>query len=311
MKVVFMGTPDFAAASLLRLIKSEHEILYVVTKVDKPVGRKAVLTPSAVKTVALEHGLPVYQPIKVREEAFVEKLRADKPDAIIVVAYGQIIPKSILEIPKYGCINIHGSLLPKYRGAAPIQWAVLDGEKETGITSMYMDEGLDTGDMLIKRVLPLDERETSGSLFDKMKALGAEVLIETLSKLEKGELTPEKQPEESPTPYAKMLTKDMGRIDFNRSSAELDSFIRGMSPWPSAYTFLNGKSLKIWEAFAEEALKTGRPGEIIELRKDAVVVACKEGNLRLTELQLEGKKRMAASEFLRGADLKVGSVFGE
>lgn len=311
MKIVFMGTPDFAAASLEALIHSEHEILYVVTKVDKPVGRKGELTPSAVKVLALEHGLTVHQPVKVREESFVEKLRADKPDVIVVVAYGQIIPKSILEIPKYGCINIHGSLLPKYRGAAPIQWAVLDGEKETGITSMFMDEGLDTGDMLLKKTLILEERETSGTLFDKMKVLGAETLIETLDKLEKGELTPEKQPAESPTAYSKMLTKEMGLIDFNQSAKALDSFIRGMSPWPSAFTHLNGKVLKIWEAFSEEGSCEKEAGEVVEITKDAFFVCCKEGILRVTEVQIEGKKRMSVSDFLRGTSLELGTKFGD
>lgn len=311
MRIVFMGTPDFAAASLEALIHSEHEILYVVTKVDKPVGRKGELTPSAVKTLALEHGLTVHQPVKVREESFVNKLREDKPDVIIVVAYGQIIPKSILEIPKFGCINIHGSLLPKYRGAAPIQWAVLDGEKETGITSMFMDEGLDTGDMLVKKVLSLDERETSGTLFEKMKTLGAETLIETLRKLEKGELVPEKQPTDSPTAYSKMLTKEMGLIDFNRSAKDLDSFIRGMSPWPSAFTKWSGKTLKIWEAFPVESSIEGRVAEVIEITKDAFFVGCKEGALKITEVQLEGKKRMPVSEFLKGSPLMMGMKFGE
>lgn len=311
MRIVFMGTPDFAAASLEVLAKSEHEILYVVTKVDKPVGRKGELTPSAVKVVALEHGLTVYQPIKVREEGFVNQLREDKPDVIIVVAYGQIIPKSILEIPKYGCINIHGSLLPKYRGAAPIQWAVLNGETETGITSMFMDEGLDTGDMLIKKKLSLDERETAGTLFEKMKVLGAEVLIETLSKLEKGELSPEKQPDESPTPYSKMLTKDMGLIDFNLSAKALDSFVRGMSPWPSAFTKLNGKTLKIWEAFPSDEASSNTVGEVVKLDKDALYIACGEGALKVTEVQLEGKKRMPVSEFLKGTSLSIGTKFGE
>lgn len=311
MKIIFMGTPDFAAASLEALIKSKHEILYVVTKADKPVGRKGILTPSAVKVVANKHQLTVYQPLKVREEAFVQQLRESKPDVIVVVAYGQIIPKSILSIPKYGCINIHGSLLPKYRGAAPIQWAVLDGEKETGITSMFMDEGLDTGDMLIKRSLLLDERETSGTLFEKMKKLGAEVLIETLDKLEKGEITPEKQDEISPTPYSKMLTKEMGLIDFQKSAKELDFFVRGMSPWPSAYTLLNGKTLKIWEAFPVEEESSKEPGEVVRIEKDSFLVACKDGLLKVTEVQLEGKKRMSSADFLKGADLSVGTVFGE
>ena len=247
MKVIFMGTPDFAAASLEALIDSEHEILAVMTQPDKPKGRKGELTPPPVKTIAVEKGIKVYQPVKVREPEFVEIIRDYKPDVIVVIAFGQIIPESILEIPKYGCVNIHGSLLPKYRGAAPIQWAVLDGEKESGVTSMLMDRGIDTGDILLKRSIKLAEDETSGSLFDKLMALGAETLLETLEGLEKGSITPEKQGD-SPTDYAKMLTKEMGLIDFSRTASELDCFVRGMNPWPSAYTTLGGKTLKIWRA---------------------------------------------------------------
>ena len=250
MKVIFMGTPDFAAASLEALIGSEHEILAVVTQPDKPKGRKGELTPPPVKTIAVENGIKIYQPVKVRESEFVEIIRDYKPDVIVVIAFGQIIPGSILEIPKYGCVNIHGSLLPKYRGAAPIQWAVLDGEKESGVTSMLMDKGIDTGDMLLKKSIKLEEYETSGSLFDKLMALGAETLLETLEGLEKGSITPEKQGD-SPTDYAKMLTKEMGLIDFSRTAAELDCFVRGMNPWPSAYTILDGKTLKIWRARQE------------------------------------------------------------
>ena len=229
MKIIFMGTPDFAAASLEALIASKHEIMAVVTQPDKPKGRKGELTPSPVKTIAVEKGIKVYQPVRVREQEFVEILRGYNPDVIIVVAFGQIIPESILEIPKYGCVNIHGSLLPKYRGAAPIQWAVLDGEKETGVTTMLMDKGIDTGDILLKRVINLTEDETAGSLFDKLMVLGAEAILETLEGLENGSITPEKQGE-SPTDYAKMLTKAMGLIDFTRTAAELDCFIRGMNP---------------------------------------------------------------------------------
>lgn len=307
MRVIFMGTPDFAAASLKALIDAGHEIQAAVTQPDKPKGRSGELSPSPVKVLAEKNGIKVYQPVKVREKEFVEVLEGYKPDVIVVVAFGQIIPESILNIPKYGCINVHGSLLPKYRGAAPIQWAMLDGEKETGITTMLMDKGLDTGDMLIKRVVRIEEDETSGTLFEKLMKLGAEALTDTLSGLEKGELIPEKQGE-SPTDYARMLTKSMGIIDFNNTAAKLDCFVRGMNPWPSAYTVLNGKTLKIWAAKPIEM--KGEAGMVLEVRKDSFVVACGEGALEIFEVQLEGKKRMSAGEFLKGTKLAAGQRFG-
>ena len=307
MKIIFMGTPDFAAASLEALIASKHEIMAVVTQPDKPKGRKGELTPSPVKTIAVEKGIKVYQPVRVREQEFVEILRGYNPDVIIVVAFGQIIPESILEIPKYGCVNIHGSLLPKYRGAAPIQWAVLDGEKETGVTTMLMDKGIDTGDILLKRVINLAEDETAGSLFDKLMALGAETILETLEGLENGSITPEKQGE-SPTDYAKMLTKAMGLIDFTRTAAELDCFIRGMNPWPSAYTVLDGKTLKIWKAKPVDG--SGEAGRVLSVGKDSFIVCCGENALEILEVQLEGKKRMPAGDFLKGTHLEPGTEFG-
>lgn len=307
MKIIFMGTPDFAAASFEALLNSEHEILAAVTQPDKPKGRKGELFPSPVKTIAVENNIKLYQPKRVKDPEFVEIIKSYQPDAIIVVAFGQIIPENILEIPKYGCINIHGSLLPKYRGAAPIQWAVLDGEKETGITSMLMDKGLDTGDMLIKKVIEIDKDETSGSLFDKMMALGAETLLETLDKLEKGEITPEKQGE-SPTAYAKMLTKAMGQIDFNKTADELDCFIRGMNPWPSAYTMLGGKTLKIWKA--KPVVLSGKAGSVLKVNKESFVIGCGKNSIEVLEVQLEGKKRMAVGEFLKGTLLSIGQEFG-
>ena len=307
MKIIFMGTPDFAAASLEALIDSRHEIQAVVTQPDKPKGRKGELTPSPVKVVAEGKGIKVYQPLKVRSEEFVETLRAYNPDVIVVVAFGQIIPLSILKMPKFGCVNIHGSLLPKYRGAAPIQWAVLDGEKETGITTILMDEGIDTGDILLKKTIQIDTDETSGSLFDKLMALGAETILETLDELEKGNLTPTKQGE-SPTAYAKMLTKAMGLIDFTRSAKELDCFVRGMNPWPSAYTLLAGKTLKLWKVRAVE--ESGKAGSVIEIGKESFTVACGEGAIEVLEVQLEGKKRMSAGDFLKGSTLNIGQELG-
>ena len=307
MKIIFMGTPDFAAASLEALIASRHEIQAVVTQPDKPKGRKGELTPSPVKVVAEGKGIKVYQPLKVRDEEFVKTLRAYNPDVIVVVAFGQIIPLSILKMPKFGCVNIHGSLLPKYRGAAPIQWAVLDGEKETGITTILMDEGIDTGDILLKKTIKIDADETSGSLFDKLMALGAETILETLDELEKGSLTPTKQ-EESPTAYAKMLTKAMGLIDFTKSAKELDCFVRGMDPWPSAYTLLSGKTLKLWKVRVVEG--GGKAGSVIEIGKESFTVACGEGAIEVLEVQLEGKKRMSAGDFLKGSTLNIGQELG-
>ena len=307
MKIIFMGTPDFAAASLEALIASRHEIQAVVTQPDKPKGRKGELTPSPVKVVAEEKGIKVYQPLKVRDEEFVKTLRAYNPDVIVVVAFGQIIPLSILKMPKYGCVNIHGSLLPKYRGAAPIQWAVLDGEKETGITTILMDEGIDTGDILLKKTIKIDTDETSGSLFDKLMALGAETILETLDELEKGNLTPTKQGE-SPTAYAKMLTKAMGLIVFTKPAKELDCFVRGMDPWPSAYTLLSGKTLKLWKVRAVEG--SGKAGSVIDIGKESFTIACGEGAIEVLEVQLEGKKRMSAGDFLKGSTLNIGQELG-
>lgn len=307
MKIIFMGTPDFAAASLEALIASRHEIQAVVTQPDKPKGRKGELTPSPVKVVAEEKGIKVYQPLKVRDEEFVKTLRAYNPDVMVVVAFGQIIPLSILQMPKFGCVNIHGSLLPKYRGAAPIQWAVLDGEKETGITTILMDEGIDTGDILLKKTIKIDADETSGSLFDKLMALGAKTILETLDELEKGSLTPTKQGE-SPTAYAKMLTKAMGLIDFTKSAKELDCFVRGMDPWPSAYTLLSGKTLKLWKVRAVEG--GGKAGSVIEIGKESFTIACGEGAIEVLEVQLEGKKRMSAGDFLKGSTLNIGQELG-
>ena len=307
MKIIFMGTPDFAAASLEALIASRHEIQAVVTQPDKPKGRKGELTPSPVKVVAEGKGIKVYQPLKVRDEEFVKTLRTYNPDVMVVVAFGQIIPLSILKMPKYGCVNIHGSLLPKYRGAAPIQWAVLDGEKETGITTILMDEGIDTGDILLKKTIKIDTDETSGSLFDKLMALGAETILETLDELEKGSLTPIKQGE-SPTAYAKMLTKAMGLIDFTKSEKELDCFVRGMNPWPSAYTLLAGKTLKLWKVRVVEG--SGKAGSVIEIGKESFTIACGEGAIEVLEVQLEGKKRMSAGDFLKGSSLNIGQELG-
>lgn len=310
MKIIFMGTPDFSVGTLDALVRAGHEITLVVSQPDKPKGRGHELAPTAVKTAALRHGLKVFQPKKLRDPETVKVLEDTPADVIVVIAYGQIVPPAVLHMKKYGCINVHGSLLPKYRGAAPIQWAVIDGEKESGVTIMQMDEGLDTGDMLLKGTVALEEKETSGSLFEKISALGASLCVEALEKLEKGELKPEKQGE-STTEYAKMLTKEMGELDFRRSAAELERLIRGLNPWPSAYTRLGDKTLKIWAADVCGKKDEGAScGEITEVAKDAFYVACGEGTLKITELQLQGKKRMDAAAFLRGYHLEPGQRLG-
>lgn len=308
MDIIFMGTPDFAVGTLEALIEAGHRITMVVTQPDKPKGRGHSMQYTPVKEAALKYNLPIYQPIKIREEIAEEYLENIPADVIVVVAFGQIIPKRILEMKKYGCINVHGSLLPKYRGAAPIQWAVIDGEKESGVTTMQMDEGLDTGDMLMKTVVPLDEKETGGSLFEKLSEAGAKLCVETLEKLERGELVPKKQGE-SPTVYAAMLTKEMGKIDWTKDAVSIERLVRGLNPWPSAYTKLNGKTLKIWECqvIPQDASK-GECGEILEATKNSMIVQTGKDALAVRELQLEGKKRMDAGAFLRGFTIEPGTI---
>lgn len=307
MRTIFMGTPDFAVGTLKALIDSEHEVLAAVTQPDKPKGRGKAMQFTPVKEAAIEAGIPVLQPVKVREPEFVEILRDLKPDVIIVVAFGQIIPRNILEMPKYGCVNVHASLLPKYRGAAPIQWAVINGDEKSGVTTMQMDSGVDTGDMLLSQEVVLAEEETGGSLFDKLSMVGAELLIKTLNELEAGNVTPVKQPVDSPTPYAAMMTKEMGNIDWHKDAQSIERLIRGLNPWPSAYTHLNGKTLKIWRAVAEEGESGLEPGAVIEAKK-TVCVQTGKGILEIMELQLEGKKRMASDAFLRGYQIERGSI---
>ena len=306
MKIIFMGTPDFAVGTLRSLAEAGHEITLVVSQPDKPKGRGHAMVPTPVKVVAEELGIPVFQPMKIREAKDV--LEKTEADVCVVAAFGPIIPASILHMKNYGCINVHASLLPKYRGAAPIQWAVIDGEKESGVTIMQMDEGLDTGDMLAKAIVPLDEKETGGSLFDKLSEAGGRLCVETLAKLEKGEITPEKQGE-SPTAYASMLDKKMGNIDWNKSAVVIERLVRGLNPWPSAYTHLDGKTLKIWacDVLPQSASK-GESGEILEVTKDAIHVQTGDGILVLREIQLAGKARMDAGAFLRGYKVVPGTV---
>lgn len=309
MKIVYMGTPDFAVPPLAALVKAGYEVTAVITQPDKPKGRGKTLLPTPVKEEAMKHGITVYQPQKVRDPEFVEVLKNLAPDMIVVAAFGQIIPKEILDMPKYGCINIHASLLPKYRGAAPIQQAVIDGEKESGVTIMKMGMGLDTGDMISQAVVTLSEDETGGSLFDRLAETGASLLIQTIPSIENGTATYTKQPEESPTPYAAMITKKMGLLDFSRNAEVLERLVRGMNPWPSAYTYLNNKTLKVWKAVVEDA-ESGKvaPGTIVGVDKKGIHVACGEKILVLQEVQLEGKKRMETDAFLRGYQVTEGTI---
>lgn len=312
--VVFMGTPDFAVGTLQALLDCDrYQVQAVFTQPDKPKGRGKAMQMTPVKEVAVAAGIPVYQPVKIREPEYVEILKELKPDAIVVVAFGQLIPKVILELPEHGCINVHASLLPMYRGAAPIQWAVINGDKESGVTTMRMDEGLDTGDMILKETVTLAEDETGGSLFDKLSATGAELLIKTLDAINDGTAVYEKQPQESTTAYAAMLTKKDGLVDWNRSAAELECLIRGLNPWPSAYTRYRGKTLKLWAAKVEAQGQTEKvqPGMAAEVTKTTLKIQTGDGLLSITELQPEGKKRMAVDAFLRGYPVEVGEKLGE
>lgn len=321
MKIVFMGTPDFAVPALKALAESaKHEVSLVVTQPDRPRGRSGKPAPSDVKFCAEQYGIPVFQPEKVREEASVERLRRENADIFVVAAFGQLLPKTILEMPRFGCINIHGSLLPAYRGAAPVQWAVLDGQKEAGDTIMQMNEGLDTGDILMQESIPLSADETAGSLYDKLSSMGGPLLLKALDAIEEGNVTPVPQGD-SGTHYAKMLRKEMGNIDWTKSAEEIGRLVRGLNPWPSAYTHWNGKMLKIWmaEPVTQEELsalgcdekngmdlKEAQPGTVMIVTKDTLMVQTGDGLLALTELQMEGKKRMPVQAFLMGCRLQTG-----
>lgn len=308
MKMIFMGTPDFAVPALKALAEQGHQVIAVVTQPDKPKGRGKAVQMTPVKEAALELNIPVYQPVKVREEGFLQQLEAMEPEVIVVAAFGQILPQRLLDIPKYGCINIHASLLPKYRGAAPIQWVIIDGEKETGITTMQMNAGLDTGDMLEKAVVPIDPEETGGSLHDKLSAAGGKLILSTLDKLEKGQLVPVPQTEEN-TCYAKMLDKALGKIDWNQDAQRIERLIRGLNPWPSAYTGLEGKTLKLWQAKVVEEDYPGQPGQVVKAGKNELLIKTGKGTLSVLSLQLEGKKRMDTGAFLRGYPVSEGTIF--
>ena len=307
MKIVFMGTPDFAAGALDALIKAGHEITAVVTQPDKAKGRSKELQFPPVKECALAHNIPVMQPVKIKTPEAIEELSKYEADIFIVAAFGQILSQTILDMPKYGCLNIHASLLPKYRGASPIQHVIIDGEKETGVTIMQMNAGLDTGDMLYKKSTAIEDTDTYESLHDKLMVLGGEAIVEALSLLEEGALVPEVQQDELSC-YAKLISKEMGNIDFTKSAVEIGRLIRGLNPWPSAYTFYKGKQLKVWEAEVEEGKTDAQPGTIVEVNKNTIKVACSEGLISIMSLQLEGKKRMSTHDFLLGVKVQPGEI---
>ena len=309
MKIVFMGTPDFAVGALETLVEAGHEVVAVVTQPDKPKGRGKEMQQTPVKACALKHNIEVFQPVKIKTPDAVEVLRGYGADLFVVAAFGQILSKEILDMPKYGCVNIHASLLPKYRGAAPIQWAILDGEKETGVTIMQMNEGLDTGDMLTKVIVPIEDTDTGESLFDKLAEAGAKLLIETIPQIEAGSLKPEPQ-DDSLSTYAKMIKKEMGFIDWKKDAVVLERLVRGMNSWPSAYTHFNGKTLKVWEAEVEKGKHNAEPGTVVEVTKESIKVQTGQDLLVLKQIQLEGKKRMDAAAFLLGYKVEIGTVLG-
>lgn len=303
MNVIFMGTPDFAVPVLQALLDAdEHRVTAVVTQPDKARGRSGKLVFTPVKEAAVAHGVPVYTPERVKDPAFVETLRGILCDVIVVAAFGQILSREILELPKYGCINVHASLLPRWRGAAPIQWAILAGDRTTGITTMQMDEGLDTGDMLLKKEIVISEDETGETLFDRLSKLGGPLLLETLSQAERGTLRRVKQHDEEST-YAKMLWKGLGKLDFSKEAAELERYVRGLNSWPSAYTYFRGKMMKIWRASVIDRNTKLPCGAVAEVEQDGFCIQTGNGLLKVLEVQLEGKKRMKSADFLRGNDV--------
>jgi methionyl-tRNA formyltransferase len=310
MKIVFMGTPDFAVGALEALIDAGHEITAVVTQPDKAKGRSNKLQFTPVKECAVKHGIPVFQPVKIKTAEAVEELKKYPADVYIVAAFGQILSQEILDIPRYGCLNIHASLLPRYRGASPIQHVIIDGEKKTGVTIMQMNAGLDTGDILYKKEVDIADDDTFETLHDKLMALGGEAITEALPLLERGELVPVKQ-DDSLSCYASLIDKKMGVMDFGRTAAELDRQVRGMNPWPGSYTYFGGKQLKIWSVKPSDTKTDAECGTVILVAKDYIEVAAKEGTLLIYELQLEGKKRMSTHDFLLGVRLKQGDRLGK
>lgn len=315
MKVIYMGTPDFAVEPLKAMIKAGHEILLVVTQPDKEKGRGKAVAMSPVKECALEYGLEVFQPVKIRENECVQKLKQYDADIYVVAAFGQILSEEILNIAPYGCINIHASLLPKYRGAAPIQWSILNGDEKTGVTIQQMAKGVDTGDIISVKELDIKPEDTGEGLFDKLMYLGASLLIETLPKIENNSITKIPQNDEEAT-YASKISKEMGKINWDSESTLIERYVRGLNSWPSAYTYINGKTLKIWESnialqsSINDDAKKALPGTVIVVDKDSIYVKTKDGALKITQLQLEGKKRMSVHDFLLGYPISKGMILG-
>ena len=306
-RIIFMGTPDFACPTLQKLIERGENLVAVVTQPDRPKGRGQKLMPPPVKELAEKQGIPVYQPLKVRDPEFVEIVRALEPDVIVVVAFGQILPKALLEIPAHGCINVHASLLPSYRGAAPLNWCIINGETETGVTTMLMDAGLDTGDMLLVQKTPLDENEDIASLHDRMAALGADLLAATLDRLGVGDLAPQPQ-DNAASCYAPMLKKEDGIINWHADARTIHNLVRGLAVWPGACTTIGDQVLKIFRTCVGTG--SGEPGTVLQASKDHFEVACQSGSLFLQELQLAGKKRLECASFLSGFPVSVGSQLG-
>ncbi len=309
MKIIFMGTPDYAAAALEALLEAGHEVTAVVTQPDRAKGRSGQVQCTPVKECAVRHGIAVLQPVRLKAPEAVEELKKYEADVCVVAAFGQILSKEILALPRFGCVNIHASLLPKYRGAAPINQCIIDGEQETGVTIMQMDAGIDTGDILTQKKVIIEDKETAETLFDKLSQAGAALIVETLPMLERGEITPVKQ-DESLACYVKMMDKSRGKIDWASDAVSIERLVRGLNPWPSAYTSCQGKTVKIWRSDAVVAEAAQQPGTIVSVGKDFFDVACGSGNLRIYELQLEGKKRMDTKSFLLGNPWRAGMLLG-
>lgn len=309
MKIIFMGTPDYAAAALEALLEAGHEVTAVVTQPDRAKGRSGQVQCTPVKECAVRHGIAVLQPVRVKAPEAVEELKKYEADVYVVAAFGQILSKEILALPRFGCVNIHASLLPKYRGAAPINQCIIDGEQETGVTIMQMDAGIDTGDILTQKKVIIEDKETAETLFDKLSQAGAALIVETLPMIERGEITPVKQ-DESLAGYVKMMDKSRGKIDWTSDAASIERLVRGLNPWPSAYTSCQGKTVKIWRSDVVVAEAAQQPGTIVSVGKDFFDVACGSGNLRIYELQLEGKKRMDTKSFLLGNPWRAGMLLG-
>lgn len=308
MNVVFMGTPDFSVPSLEAIVKDNQRVSCVVTQPDKPRGRGNKVSYSPVKEKAMEYGIPVEQPYRIKKDMeFIERLKSLKPDVIVVVAFGQILPPEVLAIPALGCINVHASLLPHLRGAAPINWAIINGDRETGITTMFMDEGLDTGDMLLKQAVPIDENETAGQLHDKLKLIGGELIVRTLHMLESGNIKREPQ-DGSLSTYAPMLNKDTGRIIWDKKAGSIKDLVRGTNPWPVAYTYLNDTKLKIWNVETEE-VEAGKPGLIWKVDKSGIHVYAGDKGIIIKEVQIEGGKRVDAHAYTLGHPVNPGLIF--